>query len=139
LAVLKKRLVSELDKYEELLSEKMRMEEKVDKAQKEASGKASYGAHELAVINSSLLLKKYEENANKFKNVLDEVYKIEAQLNSFWDNADELLDVMSEFDLFKEAVNPNHIEEGQEVDEQLMQEVLRTFHYLTASDLSKFQ
>ena len=136
MAVLKKRLVSELDKYEELLGEKMRMEEKITKVQKEASGKVSYGAHELAVINSSFLLKKYEENANKFKKVLDDVYNTETQFNSFWDNADELLDIVSEFDLFKEAVNSNYVEEGKEVDEKLMQEILRVFHYLTARDLS---
>lgn len=134
--MLKKRLVSELDKYEELLSEKMRLEFKAAEIQKETGTKITYTANELAVMNSSSLLAKYEENAKKFKVVLDNVCSTEAQITSFWDDADKLLDEVSEFELFKDAVNPSYSEELQEIDEKLIEEVERTFRYLSARDIS---
>ena len=118
-----------------MINEKMRLQLRMTVIQENATGKVKYEANELAVINSSSMLAKYKEYTGKFKNVLDEVYKCEIELNSFWENANLLIDQLEGFNEFSDSVNPNYSPSSSDLDSKLIEEIVKVFQYLSARDL----
>ena len=76
-----------MDKYEESVEERIRLECKVVEMQKEAGGKALYTANELALINDPAMMKKYETEIAKFRELLHDVAEDERLISRFWENS----------------------------------------------------
>lgn len=76
--------VSELDRYQELVEEKLRLSSKLADMQHEAGGQSLYSAGELAVINDPHKLQSYENAIVGFQKLLKEVEGDEEKINEFW-------------------------------------------------------